>query len=411
VPQRITELTPAQIARFGEWTQRWIEIGLSTEPADFDRATTAALRCYELADLKRPMVILHMGSPYGATPGGTLAWVLLRKLTGVQSRLESQVESQVASASQVRSQLESQVESQVESQITSQLVTQVESQVWIQVAMQVERQVRSQIGNKVGSPVDNEVWGRVWRQAESQLGSQVRSYLWSHWVSEVWSQAWSSLDNLHGGAFWASWGAHISYCRDVAGWCDPVLERFEIDEDLMQSCGWAWWHDNVLAISDRPSAINRDSEGRLHCETGPSIVHRDGWSLWHAHGVPVPQDVIERSRAISVGMIDQERNAEVRRVMIDRYRHGEEVHGAAAYIRDAGGIKLDHDERFGTLWRRNIPNDEPIVMLEVVNATREPTGEFKRYWLRVPPEMTTAHEAVAWTFGRRKQDYAPTIET
>jgi hypothetical protein len=38
--------------------------------------------------------------------------------------------------------------------------------------------------------------------------------------------------------------------------------------------------------------------------------------------------------------------------MIERYRHGEEVSGAAAYIRDAGGERLDRDEHYGTLWRR-----------------------------------------------------------
>jgi hypothetical protein len=85
---------------------------------------------------------------------------------------------------------------------------------------------------------------------------------------------------------------------------------------------------------------------------------------------------------ITIARIDQETNAEVRRVMIERYRHGEEIHGVAAFTRDAGGERLDHDECYGTLWRRNIPNDEPIVMIEVVNRTREPDGRFKHYWLR-----------------------------
>ena len=39
---------------------------------------------------------------------------------------------------------------------------------------------------------------------------------------------------------------------------------------------------------------------------------------------------------------------------------------------------LDHDERWGTLWRRNTADDEAIVMLEVVNHTRERDGSFKR---------------------------------
>ena len=75
------------------------------------------------------------------------------------------------------------------------------------------------------------------------------------------------------------------------------------------------------------------------------------------------------------------------------------------------GKRVDHDEKFGTLWRRELSDDEPIVMLEVVNATRERDGSSKHYWLRVPPTMTTAREAAAWTFDRAPEDYAPSIET
>ena len=52
--QKITKLTDEHAARFGEWSQKWTDIGLSTEPADFDRATEAALRGYDIANLKRP---------------------------------------------------------------------------------------------------------------------------------------------------------------------------------------------------------------------------------------------------------------------------------------------------------------------------------------------------------------------
>ena len=123
---------------------------------------------------------------------------------------------------------------------------------------------------------------------------------------------------------------------------------------------------------------------------------------------------------ITIAHIDQETNAEIRRVLIERYRRGEEIHGAAAFIRDAGGERLDYDERYGTLWRRNFfvgagderrRDDEPIVMIEVVNRTPEPDGSFKHYWLRVPPTMRTAREAVAWTFDMRAKQYAPEIET
>jgi hypothetical protein len=120
---------------------------------------------------------------------------------------------------------------------------------------------------------------------------------------------------------------------------------------------------------------------------------------------------IERPADISVERIDGERDAEVRRVMVDRYRHGEESNGPAAFIRDARCEHLDHDERYATLWRRNVPDDEPVVMIEVVNSPPKTEGSFKRYLRPVPPEAQTTREAAVLTFDMPAKDYAPTIES
>jgi hypothetical protein len=194
----------------------------------------------------------------------------------------------------------------------------------------------------------------------------------------------------------------------VEAWLRPLFGAF------VTGCWRLYWTDETLYWVAKPT---------LHCEPGTRRLHHntqaalksDIVNLYCWHGVMVPPFVILRPGLITIAHIDRETNAEVRRVLIERYRHGEEIHGVAAFIRDAGGVRLDaftnHDERYGTLWRRNIPNDEPIVMIEVVNRTREPDGRFKHYWLRVPPTMRTAREAVAWTFNMLAEQYAPEIET
>lgn len=244
--EKITTITSEQAARFSEWAQRWIKIGLSTEPADFDRATTAALRAYELANLKRPMIVLRMGSPYAATIGGAMALEMLQKIERLNSKIRSQIKSQVGS----------------------------------------------------------QVWSQVWSQVESQVGSQVGS--------QVESQVWSATNNLYDGQLYASWGAYISFMHDVLGWRGSMVERFSIDEDLILSCGYVWWHENILAISDRPTVINRDGEGRLHCENGPSIAYRDGWALHHWHGVSVPADWIEKRANLDPNDVIKVENVEQR---------------------------------------------------------------------------------------------------
>jgi hypothetical protein len=190
----------------------------------------------------------------------------------------------------------------------------------------------------------------------------------------------------------------------------PVFEAF------VRGCWLLYWAHDTLYWVAKPTLHREPGTQRLHHDTHAAL-ESDVVNLYFWHGVRVPPFVILRPDQITIARIDHAINAEVRRVMIERYRHGEEIHGAAAFIRDAGGKRLDHDERYGTLWMRSIPGnahilgDEPIVMIEVVNRTPEPDGRFKRYWLRVPPTMQTAREAVAWTFNMPAERYAPEKET
>jgi hypothetical protein len=86
-------------------------------------------------------------------------------------------------------------------------------------------------------------------------------------------------------------------------------------------------------------------------------------------------------------------NAERRRVAIER------LGGIEAFLR-AGGATLVSQDDFGKLWRTSFQIDgEQYTAVEVVNATAEADGTYRRYVLRVPPTTRTARAAVAWTFG------------
>ena len=106
---------------------------------------------------------------------------------------------------------------------------------------------------------------------------------------------------------------------------------------------------------------------------------------------------------ITVSEIEVENNAEIRRMMIERY-------GMERYLVDSGAKEV-HQDDFGILYRKEIPADESLVMVKVVNSTPEPDGSFKDYFLRVPPEMERAKQAVAWTFGKEENDYSPALQT
>jgi hypothetical protein len=84
--------------------------------------------------------------------------------------------------------------------------------------------------------------------------------------------------------------------------------------------------------------------------------------------------------------------------------------GYDRYLRDSGASQVNRDE-CGILWRVDLPGDEPLVMVEVVNSTPEPDGTSRTYFLRVPPWVSTAREAVAWTFGLEADEYSPLAQT
>jgi len=137
--------------------------------------------------------------------------------------------------------------------------------------------------------------------------------------------------------------------------------------------------------------------------SGPAIQYPDGWEIYAVHGVRVPENIINKPLEITTSRIDEQRNTEIRRVMID-------IYGQSRYLQDSGA-KLLATDRFGKLWKKDLSDDEPIVMVEVKNSTPEPDGSIKDYFIRVPPSMATPQEAVAWTFNLPKDEYNPLVET
>ena len=120
---------------------------------------------------------------------------------------------------------------------------------------------------------------------------------------------------------------------------------------------------------------------------GPACAYPDGWEIYAVHGVRVPEYIVMKPNEITTKAIDDEGNAEIRRIMIDRY-------GLSRYVTDSGA-KTIHELpenyfvkglRTARLLVKEVRDDEPIVMLDMLNSTPEPDGTTKRYLLRVDPK-------------------------
>lgn len=213
---------------------------------------------------------------------------------------------------------------------------------------------------------------------------------------------------------WSSWPAYLSAFRDVLGLKLPEHEKFAAWEQCDIEGGFRFMHEDFCMVSDRPKTLLVDAENRPHCDHGPSHEWRDGWKLWHWHGVSISEDkkhIIEAPELITWQEIEAEQNAEIRRVMISRY-------GAEKYVVQSGAkvvqhLPIDH-KMFGLrdakLLVKLVPGDEPIVYVDLLNSTPEPDGTVKRYMLRVDPNAyggmasKDCHAAAASTWRKRNGD-------
>ena len=227
---------------------------------------------------------------------------------------------------------------------------------------------------------------------------------------------WGQLD--------ASWIAYYLYPH-VCIRKMHTAEQMEILSGwniLAQSCNFWWAFDKIVFVSQKFSELHQDSRNRLHNDTGPAMAFGDGYALYAVHGVQIPEYVIVRPQEITVETIHTERNAEVRRVMLDKF-------GIGRYLRVTHAEKIAGDN-WGELFKIELVGDEPILMVRYLNSTPNEKEVRKEYWHRVHPSLRpifyvhedgrqelgepqelTPHNAIASFQGLYGYEYDPDIQT
>lgn len=194
------------------------------------------------------------------------------------------------------------------------------------------------------------------------------------------------LNHIIYGSHDASWLAFYSYFKDVCN-----LEELNIIDGLVElaKCsGWVWVDKDEAIIMERHNVLKFDDQKRTHCEDGPAIAYPDGTEIFVWHGVRVDRKWIMEKDKLTAKEALSQTNLELRRVAC-------EIVGWAKILKDLKSrvIDQDPDETIGTLLRVNIPDVGEENFLQV----RCGTG--RQFAIPVPPEMKTAAEANAWTFG------------
>jgi hypothetical protein len=193
----------------------------------------------------------------------------------------------------------------------------------------------------------------------------------------------------------------LEYFHDVCGLrrqTSPLSGLWQV----AKNAAWILPHERICWVSERPTNIRSDPNGRLHAADGPALSFGDGWSVHAWKGVLVPPWIIERPERINVRSIAANHDPQIRRCMID-------ILTPQRFIAEGGAYRVSQDET-GILWRQRW-RWEAWAAVEVVNGTAEPDGSHKHYFLQVPPTVRSAREAVAWTYGLTEQRYRPKLRT
>ena len=187
----------------------------------------------------------------------------------------------------------------------------------------------------------------------------------------------------------APWVASRLFHRDELGARhDPhVSACLEQWAEVARSCMWWWPYRGLCVVCERPTELHLIG-GRLHCETGPAVRFRDGWSVWAIDGVRVDEQVVLRPETQSVGQIRGEPDPEVKRVRIERY-------GWTRYLMAAGATIVDrrrNDVEATHEMLVRFPDGETLLVCTCPSTARV-------HGLEVPRRVRTCEQAQAWVSG------------
>jgi hypothetical protein len=383
-PRGLTADQEAVLARIRD---KWAGIALAGGPGNWQAAEAGVGLAYRAAGLVPPERVVWLGSPLQGVAAAAMVGGLDVGLeaSGLGGRVRDELAVQGwptgnRPGRQVRSWVGPLLWARMRAEVEARVGRHQWALLWARIGRELSRLL-----------LDWGTFALLFRELQSKLAPEM----------EEWRFLGVAEQAVSGGldAVWCAVAAAVrELFPDVHG-----PERLAGLERVTAAAGWWWPFERVAVMCERPVSVYRDDAGRFHRADGPALAWPDGFAVHAWHGTPVAASMIARLADVRVEDIRDEPNAELRRILLEHY-------GFDRYLRKVGAARL-HQDAAGTLWRAEVPGDEPLVMVEVINATPEPDGTDRVYWLRVPPGTRTAREGIAWTFGLSEEQYRPLRES
>jgi hypothetical protein len=346
------------LRRVAEYRARWSAISAQTGPVDRPACEEAVALAYQGAGLPKPEIVWCEGPLKFAE-----YWRDVRRGTVGPS-----------------------VKREIFDQPLARVISCAESRVSLGVRHAVINGVRAAA---VSSQAVNEVVNAAVDELAPGFWTRLRQGWRARRLPRFRDSGWTYPDY----AWLAACEYFVSLCVDPA-----EVPGFDHVMALAKGTGWIVPFAHVCWLGERPKILKRDDRGRLHSRDGPALQYADGLTVHMWKGVQVPAWMIEQPSLITTAFIDRHPDFLLRRCMI-------EIMTPANYIANCGAVPVSRDET-GILWRKQWWNNDAWAAVEVVNGSPEPDGTYRHYFLQVPPNVRSAREAVAWTYGMTEAEYS-----
>ncbi|MBD2206634.1 hypothetical protein H6G33_19625 [Calothrix sp. FACHB-1219] len=408
---QIDKLTPEQEALIPVYREKWRNIALSNERIDREKAAQAVKAAYIAIGKNAPNIIFYE-SPYLA-----LKNTIFDKLDYLKQELNNKVVSQLNNSpiSKLKKLQRDLLEKPLEQlgrqtlffkNLSYSIYPQVFQDINIDEELfdelvygKLNNNFSDILGFRLSFVLEN--YSRIYlnEKLQSEDWQQINLQLGTRLSSSLQASLSSYINNFLGLCFQPEEECKINSFRDfiiTCVWCSEIFPDLLIYQSLIKECGWIFTFDKAVIICDRPLYIRLDNQNRLHAEGEPAIEYADGFSLYSYHGVTLPEKYgkLHPQQWRSQWLLTED-NAELRRVLIQGI-------GYARICQELQAIELDTWREYTLLKIDADVDAEPIYLLKM---TCPSTGFI--HALRVPPDMTSAHQAICWVnWGIAPEEFA-----
>ena len=354
-------ITPEEKVKLDAVSQEWIKVALRTDPIEPDKIVPAIEGLYAAAGLKKPRVVIVPSPMVMAFSYGAAAWIwYCRKNSATSAATDAATRAATYAATDAATDAATRAATDAATDAATRAATD---------ALDLENEAVKAVLKLAGK-------GGI-----------------------ICAQRW--YGPYQGGNMWSGWASYLAGFREVLGLRLPEHAQYQYWEDAARHGGFRVMHEEFCIVSDFPRYIKMDDQNRPHCQNGPSHEWRDGWKLYHWHGVRVPSEWIEQPESLTAEIALTWENIEQRRAACEILGWTKILEKLNAHV-----IDRDDDPQVGTLLECDLPDSGKEKFLQVK------CGTGRDFCIPMPRNIKTALEGNLWSYGLdADRSFVPEIRT